>query len=260
MEAVSAACTTAVKPHPVRPAPPPLPAPLAWRLEWVKRAGAATEHWTAGLGILVTPPAGEPQPLPLFLRGAIEQLAAQLSAPSQQWREVGAVSRSLNSLLHAAQRVVDQPSAMPDHLPAVCAHAMLWGNFLDVCVALVELALTGRGGLLSVDAHTLAILTPRLHSQPRAAIPDAGPAVDFYALEASDDPNRAWQIQSEDGGLAPSVLWGLMNAFNCQFPGPASTGKEKMRGWCSGITRRFLTALQRESVTAEEFSSFVSSR
>ncbi len=250
-----------IKPRAREPEPPARAAApvMAWRLEWLKQPGPLDQHWIGRLGIMVRPAGSEPRPISLFLRDALEQLAAQLSAPAQEWRDTASVQRGVSSILQATQNVVDHPSAMPDHFAAVCAHAMLWGNFLDAAIALVDLALTGRGAILTVDAQTLGIIAPRAYSRRRALIPDAEACLDFYSVPGPDRADRGWQTYTEDGDLAPTVLWGLMNAFNCQFPGPAAAGKEKMRAWCARTTRRFLGSLQRESITTEELSALTSS-
>jgi hypothetical protein len=113
---------------------------------------------------------------------------------------------------------------------------------------------------LSFDAHTLGVIAPRYYSVKRAHIPGSGPCTDYYAVSAPDRPDRAWATSAEDGTRAPSVLWAVQNALNCEFPGSAAEGRTLMRQWLTGLGKRFIGACAERSITRAELVAIAANR
>jgi hypothetical protein len=150
---------------------------------------------------------------------------------------------------------------MPQNYAAVSATAMLFGNFCDACIAVVDVTFSGTKDVtLSFDAHTLGVIAPRYYSVKRAHIPGSVPCTDYYAVSAPDRPDRAWATSAEDGKLAPSVLWAVQNALNCSFPGSAAEGKTLMRQWLTGLGKRFIGACAERSITRAELAAIAANR
>ena len=234
---------------------------VEWKLEWQKRGGRAGADWVVRVGIMVADASGMVVPMHVYLRQVLTEIAEQLSAPTAQLRSADALRRAVCAHVDAANDVCEHPVEMPDHFPALLTHALLWGNFTDATVALIEVALSGEGETLSIDAHTLGIVSPRAYARKRAPIPEAEPCSDYYAVAAPERADRGWNTMTEDGLLAPTALWSLQNAFNCQFRGPAALGKEKMRAWCASVTQRFLTALEHtDGLSKEQFFAAIGSQ
>lgn len=228
-----------------------------WRLEWQKRGGRAGEDWVVRLGIMVQGNDGVVVPLHQFLRATLREFCAQLSGdqlagnPNGQ-RDARSVEMMAQATIQYAEGVVNHPTEMPENFAATCAVAMLWGNFLDTLVAILDSSTSVSPPTLCVDATTMAVVSPANYSRKRARIAGAEPCIDFYAVSGPDRQSRGWDTYTDEGNLSPSLLWGLMNALNCQFPGPASAGKESMREYCMRTTKRFMSPLHEEGVTREE--------
>jgi hypothetical protein len=242
----------------VAPAPVKQLTETPWQFRWETRGGRAGDDWVGRVGIMVVDPNGSTLPLHTYLRTTLNQLGEQLSAPTSQWRDAAAIERMVTTTLNVALKVAETPAEMPYHYAAVLAHAMLVGNFCDAALALTDVALAGDGSQLALDAHTLGIISPREYASKRAPIADAEPCTDFYSVSGPDRPDRGWHTATEDGLLAPSVLWALSNAVNCQFPGPAAAGKDRLREWCASVTRRFLSSLNDAGVSRQELAALSS--
>ena len=237
----------------------------SWRLEWQKRGGRAGEDWVVKVGIMVAGRDGVVLPLHAYLRSVLRDFCAQLSIGTLSgnisgMRDTRALDIMAQNTLLEAEKVMDQPVEMPDNYAASCAVAMLWGNFVDTFVAILDSATEASPPTLCVDATTLAVVAPSNYSRKRAKIEGAEPCTDFYAVAGPDRHDRGWNTYTDEGNLAPSILWGLMNALNCQFAGPAWAGKDRMRDYCSKTTKRFLSPLHAEGVTREEIFALGASK
>jgi hypothetical protein len=239
----------------------PRPVQRQCRLEWQRRGGRAGEDWVIRTGVMVADEQGAVMPLYVFLRRQVTALVVLLSSPVSKPVSLVATDRMVKNLMAATLDVLEHPVEMPQNYAAVSATAMLFGNFCDACIAVVDVTFSGTKDVtLSFDAHTLGVIAPRYYSVKRAHIPGSVPCTDYYAVSAPDRPDRAWATSAEDGKLAPSVLWAVQNALNCSFPGSAAEGKTLMRQWLTGLGKRFIGACAERSITRAELAAIAANR
>ena len=199
---------------------------------------------------------GAVMPANEFLRRQLNRLLDQLSAPVQRSISATATELMVNDLLAETLSVIENPIEMSQNFATISTMAMLWGNFCDACVAVVDVTFgDDLEVVLGLDAHTLGIITPRYYIRKRAQIPAAVPCSSFHEISPPDRTDVAWGSSSKDGSLGLSMAKAMQNALNCQFPGSSEESRTQMRQWLSGVGNRFTAACAEHSITRAELKA-----
>jgi hypothetical protein len=231
------------------PAPGGKPVSAVWRLEWQQRGGRPAEDWIAKTGLKVEGEDGVIVPMHCYLRATLQRLVTQLSQISvaKEGRcDVRSLTKLVDEVIDGAWEVCKNPIARPACFAERSASTMLWGNFCDAFVAVVDLATETKprpNQTLCIDDTTLLVVGPRNYASIRAKIEGAKPMRDVYKAKESSQIKGDWVKCDEDGDFTPTFLGRLMNALNCRFPGEPSVARYKIKAYIRTIALKFTRIL-----------------
>lgn len=245
----------------VNPGAQPANEDKTFRVEWQKRGGRVAEDWVIRLGITVADAHGRVLPVHSYLRQVITEFVEALSTPAygriqHEW-DTREVLELVKRTVREATSVVTNPVEFPDNYASWCALAMLWGNFTDALLVVLDAASDEDPPLICIDATTLTVILPLGYIRCRARITGAEPARECYAvvLEPTSPATASgkWWIE---GTMPANLVWGLMNALGVSFPGGAGQGKAAMQAYCRTLAGTFLKKLSSEGVSTSDFLTY----